>query len=675
MAKKKDNIPAKGAAPDKRTAPHAQKPSAPANAGFIKKYQHILIPAAIAVVTWLFLNTCLNNKLTNWDDPGYIRDNVLIKDATGEGIKAIFSLQNSVMGNYHPLTILSYAIEYSYVRLDPWLYHLDSLLLHILVTILVYCFVNMLTRRPIAAAVTALLFGLHPMHVESVAWLAGRKDVLYSTFYFAACIAYLYFLRANGKAKWKWYAGVLILFVCSLLSKPVAVTLPLTLLLVDYFEKRKLHYSLLVEKIPHFAIAIIFGIQSILDQHKFGALDTENVAYTFFDRCILGCYALITYLWKAIVPVNLSSFYKYPEKANGSLSAEYFIYPFVVIALLFVVWRFLRKNRVVMFGLLFFLVNIALLLQFIPVGAAVLADRYTYIPYLGLFFIAGWYVSRYFEAGTKKHLVYPALVIVLAYSLILGYLSNDRCKAWYDSTSLWRDVIEKQPHAYNAYNNLGFNYFNKFSESVNQNEKKVFYDSATYLLNKSIEIQPDFVNPYISLGELMRTTGQFAEAKRLYYKALSLKSTDKTGEAYLGLAITYAMGRNFDSSGYCFRKALEIKPNFPEAHSNYGNFLDMTGRRDSAVIQYGIAIAQNPDMDAFYLNRGRALMKMDRWDDAMRDFERAITINPTLGDNYYARSFVYNHAGKKALAIQDVQKAVSLGFGGVDKNYYQSLQH
>ncbi|MFI5196326.1 MAG: tetratricopeptide repeat protein [Chitinophagales bacterium] len=679
MAKKKNNkTPVKAAGPDKRppsSVPHGQRSPAQNKTIFTRRYQNLLIPAAIAIVTWLFLNVCLDNKLTNWDDPGYIRDNALIKDLSAEGIRAIFSTQNAVMGNYHPLTIFSYAIEYSYVRLNPWLYHLDSLLLHILVTLLVYWFVNLLSRRSIAAAITALLFGLHPMHIESVAWLAGRKDVVYGTFYIAACIAYVYYLRAAGATRWRWYAGVILLFVCSLLSKPVAVTLPLALLLIDYFEKRKLHYSLLIEKIPHFAIAIAFGVQSILDQQKFGALDTQNIAYTYLERLPLGCYALITYLWKAVAPVGLSCFYPYPEKPTGTLPFEYYIYPPVVIAVIFMVWKFLRKNMVVIFGLLFFLVHIALLLQFIPVGGAILADRYTYIPYLGLFFIAGWYVSGYFEPGAKKHLAYPALAIVLAYALVLGYLSNERCKVWYDTTTLWRDVIEKQPRTPNAYNNLGFNYFNKFNESVNQNQKKIYYDSSYYFLNKAIELQPTFVNPYISLGELMRSTGQFTEAKKLYYKALSLKGNDKTGEAYLGLAITYAINHNFDSSGFCFREAIRLKPNFPEAHSNYGNYLDMTGKRDSAIIQYGIAISQNPDMDAFYLNRGRALIQLNRWDEAMKDFERAIAINPNLGDNYYARSHCYAHAGNKALALQDVQKAISLGCTQVDKSYYESLRH
>ncbi len=441
--------------------------------GFVARYKNIIIPAAIAVITWLFLSTCLNNELTNWDDPGYVRDNYLIKDVSADGINNIFSLSNAVMGNYHPLTILSYAIEYSYRGLQPMIYHRDSLLLHILVTLLVYWFVLLLSRRPVAAAVSALLFGLHPMHVESVAWVAGRKDVLYGSFYMASCIAYLYYLRTTSSRKWLFYAVGFLLFACALLSKPVAVVLPVTLLLVDYFEKRKLDYGMFLEKIPHFAASIACGYKSLIDQKAFGSLNTLDVKYSFVERLALGSYALVTYLWKAVLPAHLCCFYPYPPKVDGTLPVSYYLYTLGVVVLI-AGWWMLRKNRIWVFGSLFFIVNIALLLQFIPVGGATLADRYSYIAYLGLFFIAGWFVSGYFEPGAKKNLRYLVAGGAVAYCLVLGYISNERCKVWYDAMTLWTDEIEKEPqNAPNAYNNLGFNYFNKFNESLNQSERKI----------------------------------------------------------------------------------------------------------------------------------------------------------------------------------------------------------
>lgn len=639
-----------------------------ADAGFMKRYSNIVIPAAIALITWLFLKVCLNDGFTNWDDPGYIKDDALIRDISLEGLKHIFSFSSVVQGNYHPFTILSYAIEYSFVHFEPWLYHLDSLLFHILVTMLVYRFVLLLTGRQVAAGIVALLFALHPMHMESVAWLSGRKDVVYGLFYVAACIAWVYYIRAADTKKWGWYIGVLVLFLCSLLAKPVAVILPVTLLLIDYFEKRKLTYWLLVEKIPHFALSIILGIKSIHDQNSYGALKIKEVHFTFIERISLGGYALFTYLWKAIAPVGLSCIYPYPEKPG--------LLPLLaVVAIIAVILIFGRKNKIVVFGSLFFLVNIALLLQFIPVGEAIIAERYTYIPYLGLFFIAGWFVSGFFEPGANKQTGYLLLSATLVYSLFLGYLANERCQVWYSTTSLWSDQLEKQPQHSEAYNNLGFDYFTRFDVAPNQNEKKTDFDSCYYLLNKAIALQPDYQSAYITLGDLERSVGRYDEAEKNYYTGISLRrKDDEWAKAYMGLGIIYAIGNRFDSSAFCFRTALQLRPDFPEANSNFGNLYAMTGKHDSALIEYGLAIAARPDAFSHYLNRGRELQRLHRCDEAIKDFDKAIALSNANGEIYYARSFCYAENGNKQLALQDVDKAISLGFKQVDRNYYEGLK-
>lgn len=689
MAKGKNKVqPAANPAPSKPVSTTVRKEDvAPVkkNTPFLSGNRlHYAIMAVIAIATLIFYNASLSNLLTNWDDPGYVKDNALVKDLSIEGLKNIFS--TPVMGNYHPLTILSYAIEYSYVRLEPWLYHFDSVLLHILVTLLVYLFIQKLTKRTVAAAITALLFGLHPMHVESVAWVAGRKDVMYGTFYMAACIAWLYYRNATGK-KWLWYTGVALLFLCSLLSKPVAVTLPITLLAIDYFQDRKWNMRLLLEKLPLLAMSIGFGIKSMIDQKAFGSLATQSVHYNPLERLALGGYAFITYLWKAILPVQLSCFYPYPTKQNNVFPAEYYLFAVAALIVLASLWL-VRKNKVVIFGALFFLINIALLLQFIPVGGAIIADRYSYIPYMGLFFIAGWYVSKLFEPGANAARGKLVLGSVCVYALYLGVLTTERCYAWYDTASLWRDAIEKQPLAPNAWNNLGFHYFNRFNESVDPNERRLCYDSALYLLNQSAALDAEFSNPIVSLGELNRGAGKYPEAKAFYYKALKLNNDESIANAYLGLAITYAIQGNLDSSGICFRNAVIRKPYFPEAHSNYGNYFDMMREgyerqqnmpqsermRDSALAHYTLAIAQNPDMYAPYLNRGRMYQRMKRCDEGMKDFEAALSLRPDMGEIYYSRSYCHTMRGNKTAALQDVETAIKLGFRQIDQSYYDMLK-
>ncbi len=629
-----------------------------------------MLVLGIAVITWLFYSVSLSNQFTNWDDLGYVKDNPLVKDLSAEGIKNIFSLP--VMGNYHPLTILSYAIEYSFFGLDPWIYHFDNLLLHVLVTILVFYFVKQLTAKPLAAVIAALLFGLHPMHVESVAWISGRKDMMYSIFYIAAMITYLAYARNTDQKKAKWYGLTLFFFICSLLGKPVAVILPVTLFLLDYFEKRKLQLSLLTEKIPLFLIAIGFGIKSVIDQNSIGALATKSIGFSVLERIALGSYALVNYLWKAVVPAGLSCVYPYPQRTENGLDMSYFIYPLIVLSLAFLVWRFARKNRVVMFGILFFGVNIALLLQFIPVGGAILADRYTYIPYLGFFIIAGCYVAEYSDRHVSNK--YLPVAAMMLYIIVLGFVTRERSKVWYDTISLWKDEIKKHPEFPEAYNNLGFHYFDKYNLSKDGMERKLFYDSSYNLLNTAINIKPDFAKAYVSLGELERVTGKFNEAKNYYYRALSFDEERAIVNAYLGLGITYAMNNEVDSAGKYLSLAVQKQPQFPEGHNSYGNFFVMRNMPDSAIKEYSLAISQNPDMYDPYLNRARLLQQMKRCNEAMNDFAAAIQLMPERPEAYYARSFCYADQGNRSLALQDVERAISLGFTAVDNQYYQSLK-
>ena len=638
----------------------------------INKYAQLFIITGIALVTFLFYITILDNKLTNWDDLGYIISDSLIRDISWKGIKAIFSIHNSVMGNYHPLTILLYAIEYHYKGVEPFIYHFDSLILHILTTIAVYFFVKNLTRRTTAAAIAALLFGLHPMHVESVAWAAGRKDVLYGLFFILSCNTYVNYIRAEGSKKMIWYISGLLLFAISLLAKSVAVTLPVTLFLIDYFEQRKLSWKLLPEKIPHFALALLFGLLSVEAQKKIGALGSLDVSFTLPEHIALGAYSLCTYLWKAVVPMGLCNFYPYPLKENGSLPGIYYVYPAILAVLLFVIWRYGRKNRVVLFGLGFFIINIFLLLQFIPVGGAVISDRYGYIPYLGLFIMAGWLVSSYFDGKEKTATGKLAIGISLCYCLALGFATNERNKDWRDSLSLWNDDREKHPDGPVAYYYLGMEYSNRYDTASDPKDKKRYLDSTLYNYVTAIQHKPDYLNAIIFLAELQRSIGHIDEAK--YNYNVALKINDKNENVYLGLGILYSIKRQYDSAAWSFKTALKLKPFYPEAHSNYANFFDITGKIDSSLAEYAIAISQNPEAIIPYMNRAKIYIRLSKFDEAIADYSKVIQLDKNMGEVYYLRSRAYAFKGNKPQALQDVDKAKALGYAGIDPNYYQELK-
>ncbi len=672
MGKKKGNQDA-GEATVKVAGQTTFNPMVEADApGIFTKYSHLFIALAIGLITFLVYKVCLDNLFVSWDDPGYITENPLVRDISGNGLRQIFS--TPVMGNYHPVTMLSLALEYHYVQLEPWLYHLDSLLLHIVVTMLVYWLAILVTKRPIAAAITALLFALHPMHVESVAWVSARKDVLYGCFYIAALIAYIYYTRMEGAKRWMLYFLTIVLFVLALLAKPVAVVLPVVLLLIDHFWDRKRELTMWLDKVPFFLLALGAGLKSVHDQKEIGVVSQLNDHFSIIDTVTMGCYTLGTYLWKAILPVGLSCFYPYPPKVNNLFPVYFYVFPFAVAALFFIMWKFGRKNKMVLFGSLFFLVNIVLLLQFVPVGNAIIAERYTYIAYIGLFLMAGYGIALYLESGRaklSKPVVFTGVALVC---LTFGYWSNARCKAWYDSDTLWSSQLDAHPENEYAYNSKGVIYFERWKTAGSAEEEKLCYDSAQYLLNKAVQINPDYVNPYMSLGVMARVQKRYDEAKYDFRKVMILDNGREAATGNLGMGIVYFILRDVDSSAYYLKRAIQLKPDLQPAHANYANLLDLTEHTEEALKEYGIAIALAPRGHESYLNRGRVYYRMGRISEAFADINKAVDLKPTSGESYYARALCYGKMGDKQAALQDLEMASNYGYGNIDKDFYESLQ-
>ena len=640
---------------------------------FLENVPHLLFVALVVLITFLFLRPLLDNQFTNWDDPEYLTNNPLIKDLSAKGLKNIFS--NPCVGIYHPFTILSYALEYSFVLLNPFLYHFDNLLLHLLVSVLVYWLTYLLTKKKIAALFTSLLFSIHPMHIETVAWISDRKDLLCAIFYFSSCIVYVYYLQKHGFKQWIYYTCALVLFACSLLSKPTSVVLPISLVLIDYWFERKKLLQIFIEKIPFFILSLIFGFLSFYEQANTGAVKINSIAYSFFDRIFIGTYSLFNYIWKAIVPLQLCSFYGYPQKGNGGLPIYFYIIPIFLIALVYVVWKWGSKNKMLVFGLLFFIVNIVLLLQFIPVGDAIIAERYSYISYFGLFVLGSNSITTWLERVPNQSIKQIVFSVLLGYCLILAWGSNARCRVWYDAQTLWTDVLNKQPEATVAQNNLGALYFDKFMEAKDLNDKKNYGDSAYILLTKAITVDSNYASSYITLGMLEAYHKNFTQAKSCFYKALALPIRNNfAAQAYLGLSAIYMATNNLDSAGYYNQKAIQSNYSYPGVHLNYAKYFAAKNQPDSAIIEYSIAIEQNPDYYENYLRRGEAFYQIKQIDLAVKDFDKAINLSPQRGEIYYDRSICFYQQGNKPLALQDVELAIRLGFREIDTAYYNELR-
>lgn len=502
-----------------------------------------LWPLLLVVITWIVYSGSFNNKLTTWDDKNYINENPYIRSTKNDSLKNLFHMNAKdggfIMGNYHPLPMLTYALEYKKAYkpgpqpvIEPRIFHVTNFIFHLLNTLLVYLFILLLARNRIVAFITALLFAIHPMHVESVAWVAERKDVMFTFFYLAALCAYVKYIKAapaaegvrtglwdqasavtsrEGKGGIKWYVFALVLFLLSLLSKGMAVTLPVVMLLVDYLVARKLSWKLVLEKIPFFALSLMFGLIAVEAQKSAGAIG-NFVTYSIGERIVLSFYGISLYLAKAVVPYNLTCFYSYPLKdINGALPAWLYMFPFVFAGLVTLV-LFFRKHRVVVFGSVFFLVTIALVLQILPVGGAIIAERYTYIPYIGLFFMLAVAVARMMEWKPVSTWKPGAVIVIALLAILFSCLSFNRIKVWKDSITLWSDAISKDSIAPVAFNGRGDAY---------TIEKK--YDLAITDLKRAIKLQEKYPEAHYNLGLAYYYKGMNNEAIAEYTLAIEIK--------------------------------------------------------------------------------------------------------------------------------------------------------
>jgi hypothetical protein len=473
-----------------------------------------LWPLLLIIITWVLYSGSLNNQLTTWDDKNYINENTFIRSTKTDSLKALFhpNVQDGgfIMGNYHPLTIISYAYDYKKGGLDPRSYHVTNLIFHIFNTLLVYLFILLLARHRIVAFITALLFAIHPMHVESVAWVAERKDVMFTFFYLAALCVYVLYVRAERGAI-KWLIIALLLYVLSLLSKGMAVTLPVVMLLVDYFLERKFTMRVLLEKVPFFVLSFVFGLIAVEAQKSAGAIGTF-ITYSFADRILLSFYGLWLYLSKALAPVNLSCFYSYPLKVHDKLPAIMYLFPLVIGGLAFLVYYSLRFGRTVAFGAAFFLVTIALVLQVLPVGGAIIAERYTYIPYIGLFFMLAVGAVKLIDRRPATD-IRPVIIGGLAVlSVIFFYVSRQRTKVWKDSITLWSDAISKDTIAPAAFNGRG--------DAYNMLKQ---YDLAIPDFKKALALQEAYPEAHYNLGLAYYYKGMHQDAINEYTRAIQVK--------------------------------------------------------------------------------------------------------------------------------------------------------
>jgi protein O-mannosyl-transferase len=507
----------------------------------------ILPILCILVISFIAYLPVLKNGFVNLDDDKYILNNPMI---TSINISQIFS--EYVQGNFHPLTMLVYAVEYSFFGVEPHGYHLVNLFLHLLNIILVFRIVILLSGKKEIAIVAALLFGIHPLHVESVAWASELKDLLYSFFFLASWLFYLKWLERSEK---RFFAWCMILFLLALLAKAMAASLPLVFLLTDYFKGRRFSAKTWLEKIPFIVLAVLFGIVAIAAQRSGGAIQDLDY-FPFLQRITFACYGFVTYLIKLVLPTGLSAYYPYPVKTAEGIPGWYYLYPLVLAVIIFFIFYSLRFGKKIFFAFSFFAITVFLVLQLLPVGNTIMADRYTYIPSMGIFYLAG---EGFYWLWTKKKngagLKWIAGVGGILAIIIFSALTFQRSAIWKDSLSLWNDVIEKNKTIPTAHNNRGM----ALEAAGKMDEALSDYDRA-------IELQPDFDLALNNRANILMGKLQYDKALGDYNKAIQLKPG--FAEAYNGRGVLFMRQKNFPEAMSNFKKALSLKQDYREVYYN-----------------------------------------------------------------------------------------------------------
>ena len=553
----------------------------------------------ILLIVFGAFSSCLKNGFVNWDDDNYIVNNTAISSVSTANLKNIFS--SFFVGHYQPLTILSYALDYHFYKLNPYHYHLTNLILHLLNSLLVFYLIYLLSGNIIVSFITAILFGLHPLHVESVAWVSERKDVLYSFFFLLSCITYLYYLTKGNKHK--YYILSLFLFLCSLLSKSIAVTLPLVILLLDYYLKRKPSKTLFLDKIPYFVLSIIFAIIAIFGVYLDNVVRSEP-HFNLFSILSVASYAIIFYFGKLFLPIKLSCLYPYH---NFEYNPTYLYSIIAVVLLGILIALSVKYTKKILFGTLFFLITLLPALQFIPNGEIIVADRYTYISSIGIFFIIAtliyWFYSKKLEA-------FVLLLVILIIST-LSIMTYNRCKVWKDGITLWSDALRIYPDSATAYNNRG---------AVFLGRKQ--YDKAYSDLNHALNIDPVCFEAYFNLGSLYNFQSNYNEAVRLLNKTLEINP--RYLKAYNMLALSYGrMGEHYKVIEVC-KKALEIDPRDIDAYINLCSAYGNLGKFQEAIAYGQQAVNIDPMSGAAHSNLAAAYFYAKEYDLAIKHCDKAI---------------------------------------------------
>jgi tetratricopeptide (TPR) repeat protein len=583
----------------------------------------------VLALTFIAFIPALTNDFVNWDDEYNLGNNANTALLSWDNIVKIFS--EPVIGNYNPLPILTFAIERALFGLNPTVYHVNNVLLHLICVFFVYRIFRSLDLNALASGAGALLFGIHPMRVESVAWVTERKDVLFGAFFLAALWFYIQYVRTGYVRKYFYLA--MGLFFIALFAKIQAVSLPLTMLLVDYYFRRPLQIKLVIEKWAFFLLSLLIGLVGIYFLKDQGSIN-DTTTYSLIDRLFIGGYSLGIYLAKFIFPYIMSPLYPYPAQLPTEV---YIIGPIAALGIVAFSYLAFKKDwRPYLFGILFFLFNVMFVLQVVGAGQGFLADRFTYIPYAGLMFMVAyalqWVLKEKPETG--KIGLYGLGGLMILYM----FMTWNQNKIWKNSDTLWTHVLQ---------------YYDKtplpFRNRANYRRDEGRTEEALADYNSAITLKPDGAL-YNSRAKLYFNQKKFDIALEDYNRAIEMDSTE--GEYYINRGAVYALTNNLPRALEDFNKGLELRPDHANGYKNRSLIYQSFGQWENAISDITKYLSMHPEDADLWYERGRINNVLNKGAEALPDLDRAIQLNSKQGLYYYEKMKSFLLMGQKANALQ-----------------------
>ncbi len=597
----------------------------------------------IGIVSFFLYLPAINFDFLNWDDQKYVTENPHI-ELNWENVKFYFT--NFYFLMYLPITMISLSLDYAIAEFEPAVFHTTNIVLHLINTFLVFVLVYKLfgqsgnKHKLEIAVITTALFGIHTLHVESVVWIAERKDVMYSVFYLVSLIFYLKYVKSK---KYFFLIASLLVFILSLISKAQAMTLIFSVIGIDFLLSRKMNTKLVLEKIPFFLCAAFFGFIAIMATRSKG---TENLDdYPLYERLIYANYAYLRYIFKLFIPHHLSAIYPFPDKVYDEVPWFVWASPLPVLGIAASFFVFLKKNKAIAFGIWFFTTNIVIVLQIFSYHNVIMADRYTYIAAIGIFII----IAMLYDKLVSYKAIYktPAKILITLYIFFLVYQSYNRIPVWKNSIVLWSDVIEKYHDTAIAFHNRGVALF-----------EETRYEEALSDFRNVFKLDPTAHGSYFSYGNTLSEMGDLQNALLAYNKSIKIDSTEK--DVYINRGITKAKTGDFKGAVKDFDKAIDLDSSSFNAFSNRGNTKVILGDLQGAITDYTMALKIKPDFTDAFVNRGLAYLQTQEHTKAFQDFNKTLLLMPKHSKAYYYRATCYMNQQNWTAAIDDFSKAIRL---------------